>query len=120
VQHANAPGGGPGYLPCGDRTSLAGLPGDGGAGSGGPAATSPAGVQDPAAWARAVSQVDCRGPVLSARTALEQQGALTGAIPVGRTQRVAKDGEERERSTWLIEDEDVWGSDGDVAPPVIG
>jgi uncharacterized protein YukE len=28
--------------------------------------------------------------------------------------------EERERSTWLTEDEDVWGSDGDAAPPVIG
>jgi hypothetical protein len=28
--------------------------------------------------------------------------------------------EERERSTWLTEDEDVWGNDGDAAPPVIG
>ncbi len=27
---------------------------------------------------------------------------------------------ERERSTWLTEDEDVWGSDGDAAPPLIG
>ncbi|SEG79394.1 hypothetical protein SAMN04489712_112209 [Thermomonospora echinospora] len=32
-----------------------------------------------------------------------------------------KDGEkERERTTWLTEDEDVWGADGDTAPPVIG
>ena len=28
--------------------------------------------------------------------------------------------EERERSTWLTEDDDVWGGDGDAAPPVIG
>ncbi|SNS79359.1 hypothetical protein SAMN05216276_101671 [Streptosporangium subroseum] len=26
---------------------------------------------------------------------------------------------DRERSTWLTEDEGVWGGDGDVAPPVI-
>jgi uncharacterized protein YukE len=28
--------------------------------------------------------------------------------------------EERERTTWLTEDEDVWGGGDDVAPPVIG
>lgn len=28
--------------------------------------------------------------------------------------------EERERTTWLTEDDDVWGDDGDTAPPVIG
>lgn len=27
---------------------------------------------------------------------------------------------ERERSTWLTEDEDVWGNDGDATPPLIG
>jgi hypothetical protein len=30
------------------------------------------------------------------------------------------DEEERERTTWLVEDEDVWGADGDATPPVIG
>jgi hypothetical protein len=30
------------------------------------------------------------------------------------------DEEERERSTWLTEDEDVWSADGDITPPVIG
>ncbi len=30
------------------------------------------------------------------------------------------DEEERERSTWLTEDEDVWGGDTDAPPPVIG
>jgi hypothetical protein len=30
------------------------------------------------------------------------------------------DEEERERSTWLTEDEDVWGGDTDSPPPVIG
>jgi len=29
------------------------------------------------------------------------------------------DEEERERSTWLTEDEDVWGA-GEAPPPVIG
>jgi hypothetical protein len=28
--------------------------------------------------------------------------------------------QERERSTWLAEDEDVWGTDPDVGPHVIG
>ncbi|MFF5212408.1 hypothetical protein [Streptosporangium sp. NPDC000396] len=27
---------------------------------------------------------------------------------------------DRERSTWISQEEDVWGDDGDVAPPVIG
>ena len=27
---------------------------------------------------------------------------------------------ERERSTWLTEEDDVWGGDGDAAPPLIG
>jgi hypothetical protein len=32
-----------------------------------------------------------------------------------------QDGKERERQTWLTEDEDFWGAnEGDVAPPVIG
>jgi hypothetical protein len=30
------------------------------------------------------------------------------------------DEEERERTTWLVEDEGVWGADGDATPPVIG
>jgi hypothetical protein len=30
------------------------------------------------------------------------------------------DGDEHERSTWLSEDEDVWGGSDDAAPPVIG
>jgi hypothetical protein len=29
-------------------------------------------------------------------------------------------GQERERSTWLSEDEDVWGTDPDVGPHVLG
>jgi hypothetical protein len=28
--------------------------------------------------------------------------------------------QDRERTTWLTEDEDVWGGDDDVAPPIIG
>jgi hypothetical protein len=29
-------------------------------------------------------------------------------------------GQDRERSAWLTEDEDIWGADDDVAPPLIG
>jgi hypothetical protein len=29
------------------------------------------------------------------------------------------DEQERERSTWLTEDDDVWGGDPDAPPPVI-
>ena len=29
-------------------------------------------------------------------------------------------GQEQQRNTWLDEDEDVWGADGDAPPSVIG
>ncbi|GAB3662475.1 hypothetical protein GCM10027589_25340 [Actinocorallia lasiicapitis] len=41
-------------------------------------------------------------------------GMLGGAGGSGRG------GQEHERTTWLSEDEEIWGSDDDVAPPVIG
>lgn len=44
-------------------------------------------------------------------------GAAGGPMHGGRG---GGDEEERERSTWLLEDEDVWSGDGDVPPPVIG
>ncbi|MCP2343645.1 WXG100 family type VII secretion target [Actinomadura rupiterrae] len=42
-------------------------------------------------------------------------------MPMGGQHGGQGEGEkERERSTWLTEDEDVWGADDDTAPPVIG
>ncbi|MBS2538655.1 hypothetical protein KGQ20_38505, partial [Catenulispora sp. NF23] len=31
-----------------------------------------------------------------------------------------KDGEERQRQSWIPEDQDIWGADTNVPPPVIG
>ncbi len=42
-----------------------------------------------------------------------------GGMPMGHGAQGGKE-EERERNTWLTEDEDVWGADDDTAPPVIG
>ncbi|MCW2939518.1 MAG: hypothetical protein JWN00_2503 [Actinomycetia bacterium] len=55
--------------------------------------------------------------------ALARSGGAAGAngMPMGMGgggQEGQK--EERERTTWLTEDDDVWGGDGDVAPPIIG
>jgi hypothetical protein len=46
-------------------------------------------------------------------------GMPMGGMPMAPGQG-GKGGEERERETWLSEDEDVWGGDDDTAPPVIG
>jgi len=43
-----------------------------------------------------------------------------GGMPMGGMGGGGGQKEERERTTWLTEDEDVWGGDGDAAPPVIG
>ena len=42
-------------------------------------------------------------------------GGMMGGQGMGQGQ-----GQERERSTWLAEDEDVWGTDPDVGPQVLG
>jgi hypothetical protein len=46
-------------------------------------------------------------------------GRPGGGAPMGGGGH-GKEEEERERTTWLTEDEDIWTDDGDVAPPVIG
>ncbi|MFB4301401.1 hypothetical protein [Actinomadura sp. NTSP31] len=43
-----------------------------------------------------------------------------GGMPMGHGGHGGGEEEERERTTWLSEDEDVWGADDDTAPPVIG
>jgi hypothetical protein len=47
------------------------------------------------------------------------RGGMMGAPMMGGAG--GQGGKERERQTWLTEDEDFWGAnEGDVAPPVIG
>ncbi|MFB4317481.1 hypothetical protein [Actinomadura sp. 21ATH] len=46
-------------------------------------------------------------------------GMPMGGMPMGGGQNNQSE-QERERTTWLTEDEDVWGADDDTAPPVIG
>ncbi|MWA06023.1 hypothetical protein F8568_037865 [Actinomadura sp. LD22] len=43
-----------------------------------------------------------------------------GGMPMGHGGHGNGKEEERERTTWLSEDDDVWGADDDTAPPVIG
>ncbi|QFG22081.1 WXG100 family type VII secretion target [Actinomadura sp. WMMB 499] len=46
---------------------------------------------------------------------------MMGGAPMGGGGGGGNNQEEHERTTWLTEDEDVWGgNDGDTAPPVIG
>jgi len=49
----------------------------------------------------------------------EAMAGRGGMAPMGGAGGQGQGEEERERSTWLMEDEDVWGDDGDVPPPVI-
>jgi len=73
------------------------------------------------------------GGPLAGGLAAEEQGALGaagarggaagqgrgGASPMMGGQGTGQQEEQRERSTWLTEDDDVWGGDGQVAPPLI-
>lgn len=59
----------------------------------------------------------------AAANAANAAGRGAGMMPMmppmmGGAQGAGKEG--RERSSWLTEDEDVWGADDDVAPPLIG
>jgi uncharacterized protein YukE len=57
----------------------------------------------------------------AARAAGAGKGGMNGGMPMGMGGGAGGGQEqERERTTWLTEDEDVWGGDDDVAPPVIG
>jgi hypothetical protein len=49
------------------------------------------------------------------------RGGFTGGMPMGMGGgNQGGKGEERERQAWLSEDQDVWGSDDDITPPIIG
>lgn len=54
----------------------------------------------------------------AAANAARGAGGMMPMMPPMAGQGGQKEG--RERGTWLTEDEDVWGTDDDVAPPLIG
>jgi hypothetical protein len=97
-------GGGAGGLPGG---GTGGLPGSGLAGGGAGGGLSGGAMNDALAAERA---------------AMGGAGAngMGMGMPMGGGGGAGGQSEDRERSTWLSEDEDIWGGDGDVAPPVIG
>ncbi|MEU8345939.1 hypothetical protein SAMN05443665_102184 [Actinomadura meyerae] len=111
---AGMPGGGPGGggLP-------GGMPGGGGGGFG----ADPGGFGGPNAGASPAGgpggALGSGGPGAGAAGAGARGGMPMGGMPMGQGAQGGKN-EERERNTWLTEDEDVWGADDDTAPPVIG
>jgi hypothetical protein len=56
-------------------------------------------------------------PATSGASAFPEYSPMAGGGMMGQGQG---QGQERERSTWLAEDEDVWGTDPDVGPQVVG
>lgn len=112
-------GGGGAYGAGGGAPGIGGGPGALGAGAGGYGATGTAGLGAGAA-----------GPGAGGGGVLVGGGAATGAGAGGAGARGAGmmpmrgggrggDEDERERSTWLEEDEDVWGGGSDAPPGVI-
>jgi len=47
-------------------------------------------------------------------------GGRAGGVPMGGAGAGAGGGGESDHSTWLNEDEDVWGTESDAPPPVLG
>lgn len=90
-------GSGPGGIGSGSGAGVLGT----GAGRGGPGSGAGTGAGGPGAGGRGSAGA----------------GGVGGAPMHGGGQG---DEDERERSTWLTEDEDVWGGNADVPPPVIG
>ncbi|CNE28004.1 WXG100 family type VII secretion target [Mycobacterium tuberculosis] len=114
---ASMPGGGPGGAPGLGGGGLGGGPGSapglgGGGLGGGPGGMGPGMGAGPGAF----------GPGALGKNALGGKGGMAGmGMPMGGARGGGSgDQNEHERSTWLTEDEDVWGGDDDTAPPVIG
>jgi uncharacterized protein YukE len=138
--HLPGGGGGLGHLPSGGGgTSLAGLHGGGagglggglgggaGAGAGGLGGGIPGGGAGAGSMGVGALGAGGLGGGVPGAGALGKNGPGAGGrpgaggMPMGGGHGGGKgDEEEHERSTWLTEDEDVWGGDGDVTPPVIG
>ncbi|WP_149263103.1 hypothetical protein [Actinomadura sp. K4S16] len=129
------PGGVPGSNPFGGHTGtdLSGMPGGGppggGPGLGGGPGGGPGFGADPGGFGGAGAGTGSAGGPGGAfgggaglggagRAGAGMRGPM-GGMPMGQGAQGGKD-EERERNTWLTEDEDVWGADDDTAPPVIG
>ncbi|TMQ97807.1 WXG100 family type VII secretion target [Actinomadura soli] len=114
------PGGGGGAGDPFGRTGLGGggMPGGGGGsipgGGGGLGAGGLAGGMPGAGMGR--------GGGAGAGMGKAGRGGMGGGMPMGGGRGGGGNGEdEHERTTWLTEDEDVWGgNDDDTAPPVIG
>ncbi|WP_187233755.1 hypothetical protein [Actinomadura sp. HBU206391] len=112
---AGLPGGGGGGLGGGGLGAGGGLPG-GGAGAGGGL---PAGGVGAGGLAAGGLPGGLPGAGALGKNALGAGGM--GGMPMGAGGGgQGGNEEERERTTWLTEDEDVWGADGDATPPVIG
>ncbi|MFA1550842.1 WXG100 family type VII secretion target [Actinomadura chokoriensis] len=110
------PGGGPGGGPgLGGGGLPGGAPGLGGGGAGGGLGAGPGGLggglgAGPGGFGAGAGALG--------KNAMGGMGGM--GMPMGAGGRGGGDGEEHERSTWLTEDEDVWGGNDDTAPPVIG
>ncbi len=121
-------GGGGGDVDTGTSTARVGGAGGGGIGGGGlggggtpggiPAggtAGAGAGVGGPGGGASIAAT-----PSISS-TPGGVRGGMGGMMPMMGAGMGGQDGgEEQQRSTWIDEDEDVWGTEGDAPPPVLG
>ncbi|GAA4234979.1 hypothetical protein GCM10022254_41170 [Actinomadura meridiana] len=111
---SNFPGGGGGALPGGGAAGggFGADPGGLGGNSAGPGAGAgfgSSGVAGPG------------GGVSAAGRGVGMHGGPVSGMPMGMGGgNQGGEGEERERETWLSEDEAPWGGDEDTAPPVIG
>ena len=131
----NGPGG-PGNLPGGPGgpgSDLASMPGGGGPGLGGggvpggpglgggaPGGGLPGGAPGAGALGSAGAPGAFAGPGAFGRNGMGGAGGPMG-MPMGAGAGAGGgQNNERERSTWLTEDEDVWGGNDETAPPVIG
>ncbi|MGI5323707.1 hypothetical protein [Actinomadura nitritigenes] len=110
-------GGGGGGLPGGGGGGLGADPGGlgGGAGAGGGLGGFGA---TPGGLGAAGGGLGAGGAAGAAGRAAA--GRAGGGMPMGHGGHGNGKEEERERTTWLSEDDDVWGADDDTAPPVIG
>ncbi|MEW2358909.1 hypothetical protein [Spirillospora sp. NPDC029432] len=115
-------GGGSNLSSMGDPTGMGGgggggLPGGGGGGGNFPGG-SPGGLGSAGMGAGGMGAGGFRG---AGAGAAGRAGMPMGGMPMGGMGGQGNQGDqERERETWLTEDEDVWGADDDTAPPVIG
>jgi hypothetical protein len=106
---AGGPGGG---LGGGAGGLGAGAGGGGSLGAGAPGLPGPGGL--------GAGKSAGQGGAGRSRSGKPGQGPLMGGAGAGGAGGAGDGEEERERTTWLTEDEDVWGDDTDTAPPVIG